>query len=111
MLEMDIARHIDTASRLSPKSAAIASRLLAKSAALLAPEAGTALHSALQARSSRSEELSGSDLMVLVTHDLPSPSPFGFAFETANHRMARQWFRDVMEDQALRRQLPGSLER
>lgn len=107
---MDLARHIDTASRLSPKSAAIALRLLAKSAALLAPEAETALHSALQAKSSRSEELSGSDLMVLVTHDLPSPSPFGFAFETANHRMARQWIKNVMEDQALRKHPSGGLD-
>ncbi|RZI54458.1 MAG: hypothetical protein EOP12_02785 [Pseudomonas sp.] len=99
---MGLARHINFVSTLSPKSAAIALRLLAKSAALLVPEAGTALHSALQAKSSQAEELSSSDLMVLVTYDRPSPSPFGFAFETANHRMARQWIKNVMEDKALR---------
>lgn len=103
---MDLARHIDTASRLSPKSAAIALRLLAKSSALLAPEAGNALHSTLQAKSSRSEELSGSDLMVLVTHDQPSTSPFDFVFETVNHRMARQWIKNVMADQTLHRCAP-----
>jgi hypothetical protein len=107
---MDLARHFDTASRLSPKSAAIALRLLAKSAPLLKPDAVTALHLALQAKSSRAEELSGSDLMVLVTHDQATPSPFGFAFETTNHSMARYWIKNVMEDQALRRHPPEGLD-
>jgi hypothetical protein len=107
---MDLARHFDTASRLSPKSAAIALRLLAKSAPLLRPDAVTALHLALQAKSLRAEELSGSDLMVLVTHERPSPSPFGFAFETTHHRMARSWIKNVMEDQTLRGHPPEGLD-
>ena len=108
---MDLAPHIDTAFRLSPKSAVIALRLMAKSKAFLIPEASVALQAVLEAQFSRSEELSDSDLMVLATHDIRSPPPFGFVFESANHRMARHWIEDVMEDQALRRPLPDGFGR
>ncbi len=74
-----------------------------KSKAALAPEALDALHAFLLAQSTESEEMSNSDLMVLVTHWAP-PQPAGqkFVFETANHRMARQWVHDVMADRSLR---------
>ena len=54
-------------------------------------------------QATKSEEMSSSDLMVLVTHD-NSPPQFGknFVFETADRRMARQWVRDVMAHQELR---------
>ncbi len=100
---MNLARHFDTASQLSPKSAAIASRFLLKSKALFAPEVIRALHAFLQTQSSRSEELSGSDLMMLINHDIQTPSALRFIFETPNHRMAREWVESVMEDRALRK--------
>lgn len=100
---INLAHHLDAASRLSPKSAAIASRLLLKVQALLLPDAVHALRAALQAQSTESEEMSSSDLMVLATHDSPSQRlAKNFVFETTNHRMARQWVNDVMAHHELR---------
>jgi hypothetical protein len=88
---------------LSPKSAAIASRLLVKVQSLLLPDAVHALRAALQAQSTESEEMSSSDLMVLATHDTPSHRlQRNFVLETTNHRMARQWMHDVMAHHELR---------
>jgi hypothetical protein len=106
-LRMDLAQHFDTASRLSPKSAAIAMRLLARTAPMLLPEARQALHALLLDQSTKSEELSSSDLMALLTHDTP-PSPHAFVFETTNHRMARLWMESVVADVNLRRRHPAS---
>ncbi len=78
-------------------------RLLTKSQAMLAPEAKTALRAFLLAQSIESEEMSNSDLMVLVSHgSAPQRPGQKFVFETANHRMARQWVYDVMADRTLR---------
>ena len=60
---MDLAHHLDAASRLSPKSAAIALRLLARIASRLDPRARDGLHDMLADQSRRSEPFSDSDLM------------------------------------------------
>lgn len=102
-LEMNLAHHLDAASKLSPKSAAIALRLLVKAQALLLPEVTHALRTSLQTQSAASEEMSSSDLMVLVTHDtLPQRRERPSVLETANHRMAREWVHEVMTDRELR---------
>ena len=100
---MNLARHLAAVSRLSPKSAAIALRLLVKSQALLLPEVTHALRTSLQTQSADSKEMSSSDLMVLVTHKTSSQRrERPFVLETANHRMAREWVHDVMTDNELR---------
>ena len=73
---------------------------------MLLPEAREALHALLLDQSTRSEELSSSDLMALITHDAP-PSPHSFVFETANHRTARLWMESVIGDVNLRRRRPA----
>lgn len=100
---MNLTRHLDAASRLSPKSAAIALRLLMKAQALLLPEVTHALRTSLQTQSAKSEEMSSSDLMVLVIHETSSQRrERPFVLETANHRMARDWVDDVTTDHELR---------
>jgi hypothetical protein len=103
---IDLARHFDAASRLSPKSAAIALRLLDRACAMVAPEVRNALRALLRDQADASEELTSSDLMVLATHDVPLPDR-GFIFETVHHRMARLWIRDVAADADLRRCVPN----
>jgi hypothetical protein len=98
---MDLAHHLDAASRLSPKSAAIALRLLARIASRLDPRARDGLHDMLADQSRRSEPFSDSDLMALITHDTPVVERV-FVFETAHQRMARLWIQSVMADASLR---------
>jgi hypothetical protein len=99
---MDLAHHFDAASRMSPKSAAIALRLLGRIATVLDPQARDALHDMLTDRSRRSGAFSDSDLMSLIAHDTPSAERGGFIFETAHQRMARLWIESVMADASLR---------
>jgi len=98
---MDLAHHLDAASRLSPKSAAIALRLLARIASRLDPRARDGLHDMLADQSRRSEPFSDSDLMALIAHDEPVPGR-GFVFETAHQRTARLWIERVLADGSLR---------
>ena len=98
---MDLAHHFDAASRLSPKSAAIALRLLARIASRLDPLAHAGLLDMLAEQSRRSEPFSDSDLMALITHDTPVVERV-FVFETAHQRMARLWIQSVMADASLR---------
>ncbi|HSU20727.1 hypothetical protein NF681_08460 [Comamonadaceae bacterium OTU4NAUVB1] len=98
---MDLAPHFDAASRLSPKGAAIALRLLARIAALLEPEACRPLEDMLIDQSRRSGPFSDSDLMSLIAHDEPVKTR-GFTFETTHQRMARLWIEDVLADASLR---------
>lgn len=99
---MDLAHHFDAASRLSPKSAAIALRLLGRIATMLDPQARDALHDMLIDQSKRSGAFSDSDLMSLIAHDAPAAGRVGFVFETAHQRMARLWIQSVMADASLR---------
>ncbi|RZL43022.1 MAG: hypothetical protein EOP72_03585 [Variovorax sp.] len=106
---MDLAHHFDAASRLSPKSAAIALRLLARIGTMLDPRARAALHDMLAEQSRRSGAFSDSDLMALIAHDEPVPAR-GFVFETAHQRTARLWIERVLADGSLRavpRRAPG----
>lgn len=98
---MDLAHHFDAASRLSPKSAAIALRLLARIGTMLDPQARGALHDMLTEQSRRSGAFSDSDLMALIAHDEPVPGR-GFVFETAHQRTARMWIERVLADGSLR---------
>lgn len=99
---MDLAHHFDAASRLSPKSAAIALRLLGRIATMLDPQARDALHDMLSDQSRRSGAFSDSDLMALIAHDEPAAERGGFVFETAHQRMARLWIQSVLADASLR---------
>ena len=98
---MDLAHHFDAASRLSPKSAAIALRLLARIGTMLDPQARGALHDMLTEQSRRSGAFSDSDLMALIAHDEPV-SGRGFVFETMHQRTARLWTERVLADGSLR---------
>ena len=74
-----------------------------KAQALLLPEVTHALRTSLQTQSAKSEEMSSSDLMVLVIHETSSQRrERPFVLETANHRMARDWVDDVTTDHELR---------
>jgi hypothetical protein len=100
---MDLAHHFDAASRLSPKSAAIALRLLGRIATALDPQARDALHDMLTDQSRRSGAFSDSDLMSLIAHDAPKAERGGgFVFETTHQRMARLWIESVLADGSLR---------
>lgn len=99
---MDLAHHFDAASRLSPKSAAIALRLLGRIAKLLDPQARDALHDMLIHQSRRSGAFSDSDLMSLIAHDEPAAGRGSFVFETVHQRTARLWIESVLADVSLR---------